>query len=150
MESVIRAALVYCFLLVIFRLSGKRTLGEATTFDLVLLLIISEAVQQALVDSDNSITNAVLLVGTLVGIDIGLSLLKRRAPWLEKVIDDVPLVLVEPGRPDMERMAKCRVDEEDILEAARLQRGLERMDQVKYAVLERNGKIAIIPTADAG
>ena len=150
MDSVIRAAIAYFFLLIVLRVSGKRTLGEMTSFDLVLLLIVSEAVQQMMVDSDNSMTNAMLLVATLVGLDVALSLLKERSSWLEKLLDDVPLVLIEDGRLLKDRMEKVRVDEEDILEAARCQRGLERLEQVKYAVLERSGKIAIIPKADAG
>lgn len=143
-ESVIRAAVIYAFLLVIFRVNGKRALAQITTFDLVLLLIISEVVQQALLGNDNSITNAFLLVATLVGIDIGLSVWKQRSPTVAKLLDDVPLVIVEDGRPLRDRMDRCRVDDGDVLAAARQQRGLERMDQVKYAVLERSGGITVI------
>jgi uncharacterized membrane protein YcaP (DUF421 family) len=89
--------------------------------------------------------NAALLVLTLLGIDVALSLLKGRSPTLEKLVDDVPLVLVEDGRPLQERMRNARVDEEDILASARMSQGLERMDQIKYAVLERSGGISVIP-----
>jgi uncharacterized membrane protein YcaP (DUF421 family) len=145
MESVIRGAAIYAFLLVLFRIAGKRTLAEATTFDLVLLLIISEATQQAMIDDDNSFTNAVLLVTTLVGINIVLSLVKAWYPAAEKWLDGVPVVLIEDGRMHRDRMRKARVDEEDILEAAHDKQGLERLDQVKYAVLQRGGGISIIP-----
>lgn len=148
MESVIRAAAVYLFLLVVFRLSGQRTLAQITTFDLVLLLIISEAIQEALIGNDHSMTNAALVVLTLVGLNVGLSILKQRSKSAEKVLEDVPLVLVAEGRVLKERMDKVRVDEDDILEAARSLHGLERLDQIRFAVLERSGDISIIPVAD--
>jgi uncharacterized membrane protein YcaP (DUF421 family) len=144
MESVLRAAAVYVFLLGIFRLAGKRSLAQITTFDFVLLLIISEATQQAMIDTDNSMTNAFLLIATLMGIDIALSIWKQRSPTVAKLLDDVPLVIVEDGRPLKDRMDRSRVDEDDVLSAARHQRGLERMEQIKYAVLERSGGITVI------
>ncbi len=144
MDSILRGAVVYAVLLVLFRIVGKRTLAEITTFDFVLLLIISEATQQAMIDNDNSMTNAFLIITTLLGLDIGLSLLGRRFRIVDRLVDDVPLVLVEDGRVLKDRMTKSRVDETDILQSAR-QEGLERMDQIKYAVLERSGGISIIP-----
>ncbi len=144
MDSILRGAVVYAVLLVLFRIVGKRTLAEITTFDFVLLLIISEATQQAMIDNDNSMTNAFLIIMTLLGLDIGLSLLGRRFRIVDRLVDDVPLVLVEDGRVLKDRMTKSRVDETDILQSAR-QEGLERMDQIKYAVLERSGGISIIP-----
>jgi uncharacterized membrane protein YcaP (DUF421 family) len=145
MDSVIRAAVVYAVLLVLFSLAGKRTLAEVTTFDFVLLLIISEATQQAMVDGDNSMTNSLLLVSTLVGLNILMSELKQRFGFVERVLDGMPLLIVEHGNPLHHRMAKERVDVDDVLDAARESHGLERLDQIKYAVLERNGKISIIP-----
>src|SRR5688572_14609271 len=150
MESVIRAAAVYLFLLLIFRLAGQRTLAQITTFDLVLLLIISEAIQQGLIGNDNSMINAALVVLTLAGLNVSLSLLKQRSKTIEKMLEDVPLVLVEEGRILKERMDKVRVDEDDILEAARESHGLVRLDQIRYAVLERSGEISIVPLRKAG
>jgi uncharacterized membrane protein YcaP (DUF421 family) len=145
MESVLRAAIVYVVLLVLFRIAGKRSLAEVTTFDLVLLLIISEATQQAMVDNDNSMTNALLLVVTLIGMNILFSLLARRWPGFGKLIDDVPLVIVEDGKLLHDRIHRERVSEDEIMEAARELQGLERLEQVRYAILERNGHITIIP-----
>jgi uncharacterized membrane protein YcaP (DUF421 family) len=145
MEPLIRAAAVYGVLLLLFRITGKRSLGQMTTFDFILLLIISESIQNALVGTGYSLTNALVLVVTLVGIDLGLSLLAPRVPWLQKWLEDVPLVIVEHGRPLPDRMRMARVDESDVLAAARRLQGLERMDQIKYAVLERSGDISIIP-----
>lgn len=149
MDALLRAISVYVFLLIIFRIGGKRTLGSASTFDFVMLLIIAETTQQALLGDDFSVTNSFLLIVTLVSLDVGLSLLKRRYPRLDRAIEGVPLVVVEHGKPLYERMERARIDEEDILSAARELRGLKRMDQIDYAVLERNGSITVIPkTAD--
>jgi uncharacterized membrane protein YcaP (DUF421 family) len=145
MDSVIRAAIVYIVLLVLFRLAGKRTLAEVTTFDFVLLLIISEATQQAMVDGDNSMTNSLLLVSTLVGLNILMSELKQRFKKIERVLDGMPLLIVEHGHPLHDRMAKERVDINDVLDAARETHGIETLEEIKYAVLERNGKISIVP-----
>jgi uncharacterized membrane protein YcaP (DUF421 family) len=145
MGSVLRAFVVYIVLFLIFRIAGRRTLSQITTFDFVLLLIVSEATQNAMIGDDYSITNAMLVITTLVGLDIGLSLWKRRFPSLYKFLDGVPLIIVEEGKPLQDRMAKARVDESDILTAARELQGLERMEQIKYAVLERSGGISIIP-----
>ncbi len=145
MDAVLRGVIVYAFLLLFFRFIGKRSLSQITTFDFVLLLIIGEATQQALLGDDFSIVNALLVIVTLMIIDIGLSLVKQRSSKVEKLIDGVPTILVENGQPIDEHMQKARIDREDILESARELQGLERMDQIKYAVLERDGKISIIP-----
>lgn len=145
MDSVIRGLIVYVVLLLIFRLSGKRTLSQTTTFDMVLLLIISETIQQALIDTDNSMTNGLILVLTLVGTSVVLSQIKQRSPAIERLMDGTPLIIMENGKAIHDRMDKERVDEEDILEAARKLQGLERLEQIKYAVLERNGEITIVP-----
>jgi uncharacterized membrane protein YcaP (DUF421 family) len=145
MDSVIRAVAIYGILLIIFRVSGKRSMAQITTFDFVLLLIISEATQQALLGDDFSLINAFVVIITLIGLDIALSLLKQRSPTFELLIDDTPLIIVEDGRPLKERMDKARIDESDILASARELQGLERMDQIKYAVLERSGGVSIIP-----
>lgn len=145
MDSILRGAVVYLVLLLIFRIAGKRSLAQITTFDFILLLIIAEAVQPALTHADDSMTNSFLLVLTLVGLDIAFSLSTSRLPSLQKLVDDVPLILVEDGTPIKERLRKARVDEADILTSARELQGLERMEQIKYAVLERSGGISIIP-----
>ena len=150
MDTIIRAAAVYFFLLVVFRLAGKRTLAQATPFDLVLLLTISEAVQNAMTRTDQSLTGAFGVVLTLVGLDIALSILKSKSRTFDRLLDDVPVVLVQDGQPLAERMRRARVDESDILKAARELQGLERLEQVRYAVLERDGQISIVPKGDRG
>ncbi|MFL6275863.1 MAG: DUF421 domain-containing protein [Blastocatellia bacterium] len=145
MESVLRALAVYAFLLLLFRIAGKRSLSEMSNFEFVLLLIVGEATQQAVLGKDYSLTNAFLVVLTLVGINIGLSLLKQRSEGIKRMFDGMPLVIVENGRPLKEIMDTVRVAEDDVLEAARELQGLERMEQIKYAVLETTGIISIIP-----
>jgi uncharacterized membrane protein YcaP (DUF421 family) len=145
MDAVLRAAALYIFLLVIFRIAGERTLASLTTFDFVLLLIIAEATQQGLIGDDFSVVKAILVIATLIGLDIGISLLKDRSRLLHKIIEGVPLVIVEDGRMLEDRMRRARIDLDDVLQAARERQGIERMDQIKFAVLERTGEISIIP-----
>lgn len=145
MDSVLRALTIFGFLLVLMRFVGRRTLGEMTPFDFVLLLILGETTQQALLGDDFSVTNAMIVIATLLGADITLSLIKQRSRRLERLIDGVPILIVNDGAPIREALDNCRVDEEDILAAARLHQGLERMDQIRWAVLETNGEISVIP-----
>jgi uncharacterized membrane protein YcaP (DUF421 family) len=145
MESVIRAGAVYFIMLVIFRLAGNRSIAQLTAFDFVLLLIVSEAIQQAMITTDSSLTNAFLLVLTLVGLDIMMSLWKQRSPRVEKILDGVPVLIIENGKLHHERMKRERVDESDILASAREMHGVERLDQIKHAVVEATGGISVIP-----
>jgi uncharacterized membrane protein YcaP (DUF421 family) len=145
MDLVIRGTAVYLFLLLIFRLSGKRSLRNVTTFDFVLLLIIAETTQQALVGEDYSVTGAFLLIVVLVGTDILLSLLKRASPRIDRVLEGQPLVILRDGVPLAARMHVERVDDDDILSAARETRGIDRLDDIERAILEKNGAISIVP-----
>lgn len=149
METVVRAASVYIALLVVFRLAGRRTLAELTNFDLVLLLIISESVQNGIIGNDFSLTNAFIAAVTLISLDIVLSFVKQFIPYAEQVLDGNPYIIVDHGRLIKSRMHWSRVDDDDVLEAAREKMGLERMEQIKYAVLEKTGEISIIPMDDA-
>lgn len=135
---------IHLFLMVVFRLAERRTLAELTAFDFVLLLVIGEAPQQALLGEDFSLFNAFLVILTLIGLEILFSLLKPRSSRFEKWLDGVPMIIVEHGHPLKDLMIKARIDEEDII-AARQKQGLERMDQIKYAILERSGGISIVP-----
>lgn len=150
MDTVIRAVFVYFMLLLIFRLSGKRTLAHITTFDLVLTLIISEAIQEALVDGDRSLTNALLLVTTLVGLNILLSLIKQRSQRIERLMEGAPVVIIEDGKPQKDRIDQERVDDTDIMESARELQGLARLDQIQYAVVEKNGQVTVVPKKGEG
>ena len=145
MNPVVRGLAVYLFVFIVFRILGKRSLAEVTTFDFVLLLIISETTTDALIAEDYSLMACFIMVTTLVGADLIFSLLKSKLKWFDKLGDGAPLIIVDHGRLLKNRMSKSRVDEDDILEAARSVHGLEKLEQIKYAVLERDGSISIIP-----
>ena len=145
MESIVRAAVVYFVLLVIFNIAGKRAMSETNTFDFVVLLIVSEAVQNALIGEDLSLTNAFLIVMTLMGLIVAVSVWKYRSARAEKILGGGPVILVRDGQPFEDRMRMTRIDLPDILMAARSSQGLERLEQIKYAVLEEGGSISIIP-----
>jgi uncharacterized membrane protein YcaP (DUF421 family) len=130
MESILRAAVTYFVVWLVFRIVGKRSLSDVSTFDFVLLLIISETTQAALVDGDNSITNSVLLIATFFAIELGLSFLKQWSPRLDRIMDSAPLLIVADGEFLLKPARKERVDQEDVLEAARSLQGLERLDQI--------------------
>ncbi len=150
MDSVLRALFIYFVLMILFHAAGKRAISQTDTFDFVVLLIISEATQQAMMGQDPSLTNSFLVVMTLVGMSVIMSFLKARSSKLEKALQGGPLIVVQDGRPLPERMIMSRLDEEDILQAARDKQGLERMGQIKYAVLEESGEISIIPKKEGG
>lgn len=150
MDSVIRAASIYIFLLIVFRIAGRRTLAETSTFDLALLLVISEAAQSAMVGGDDSsLTTSFIIITTLILIDIVLAWLKSRSTVFDHLIEDQPVVILTHGVPNKELMKTCRITENDILAAARRQIGLENLTQIKYAVLEAGGQISIIPEKTA-
>ena len=145
MDAVLRATAIYLGLLVILRLSGKRTMAQITVFDFVLLLIVAEATQQGLLGDDFSVTNALLVILTLIGIERTTDFLSVKSGRFDRLLEGGSLIIVEDGRPNDERLQKLRISLDDILEQARSSQGIERMDQIKYAVLERNGSISVIP-----
>lgn len=140
-----RVVVIYGFLLVVFRLSGKRTLAQMTSFDLVLVMVIGDAIQQALIGDDFTIGTAFVAVGSLVLLDFGLSFAKSRSAAVDRMIDGLPLILVDRGTPLTDRMAREGVDLGDILAAGRERHGLPGLDDIDYAVLERSGLLSIVP-----
>lgn len=146
LAPILRAGAIYFFLLFLFRITGKRSLGQVTMFDFVLLLIISETTQEIFKGEDYySVMNAYIAIVTLFFLDILLSKLKNKSKTLDKILDDVPVVVFANGHCFQERMKKEDIEASDIMAAARSSHGLERMDQIKYAVLELDGTISIIP-----
>lgn len=145
MDSVLRAIGVYVILLVLLRVAGKRTLSQVTTFDFVLILIIAETTQQALIGEDYSLTNMTIIASTLVLLSLVFAYVDFYLPQVSKWVDGAPLIVVRDGEILKDRVRRELVTEEDILESARMKHGIERMDQIKYAVLEKSGDISIIP-----
>jgi uncharacterized membrane protein YcaP (DUF421 family) len=149
METVLRSVAVYLFVLVVFRISGKRSLSQITTFDFILLLIISEATQQALLGNDYSIINALVVIASLIVLDVAFSWMEGRWPGFGRVMGSLPVVIVEHGRLLDDRAKQEGVTLSEILAAGRELHGLERLEQFKYAILERHGGISVVPTEDA-
>ncbi|HEY4468494.1 MAG TPA: YetF domain-containing protein [Klebsiella sp.] len=145
MEMVLRALAIYLILLVVFKIAGRRALLQMTSFDLILLLIISEATQQALLGNDFSVTGAMLTIMTLVVVDMFFGLMKKYMAGAESALDSCPVILVENGVPLIDKLKKVDVSCDDILVAARQNQGITELSKIKYAILERNGHISIIP-----
>lgn len=145
MDSVIRGLSIYVVLLIATRLSGRRTMAQVTPFDFVLLLIIAETTQQALLGDDFSITNAAVLILTLFAADVVLAWSKGQWPRIESLLDGSPTVLISQGQVDHEAMVRARVSIDDVLESAREQQGLKSLSDIDAAVLEVGGGISIIP-----
>lgn len=145
MDAVLRAVAVYVVLLLIFRITGKRSLAQVTTFDFVLLLVVGEATQQTLLGDDFSITNAALVIATLFTLERLADTFSFRFPRLRRTLESVPLILVEDGDVLHDRMRTAHISTEDVLAAARQSQGIERLDQIKFAVLEKSGGISVIP-----
>ena len=147
--TVARAAGVYVFLLVVFRISGRRTLAQVTNFDLILVLIIGDATQQALIGDDFTITTGLLAVSTLVVLDVALSWAKQRWHAIDVLVDGLPLPLVVARTLRPDQMASEGVTDDDLLMAARQAHGLVRLDEIDHAILESNGAISIVPVRRA-
>jgi uncharacterized membrane protein YcaP (DUF421 family) len=145
MDSVIKSLVVYFVLWLIIRGSGRRTLGQLTVFDFILFLIVGGAAQRALMAQDYSLTHAFLVIATFVVVDIIVSFVERDVPSIAKVLKGVPTVVVENGRVLRGRLRRARLTEEEVLQAARHRYGLERMDEIKFAIFEASGEISIIP-----
>jgi uncharacterized membrane protein YcaP (DUF421 family) len=145
MDSVLKSIVVYFVLWLVIRSTGRRTLGQLTVFDFILFLIIGGAAQRALMAQDYSLTHAFLVIATFVIIDIAVSFVERDVPSIAKILKGVPTVVVENGQALSGRLRRARITEEEVLEAARRTHGLERMDEIKFAILEASGRISIIP-----
>ncbi|WP_324277334.1 DUF421 domain-containing protein [Blastococcus brunescens] len=149
MDAVLRALAIYLILMLLFRLSGKRTLGQVTTFDFVLLLVVGEATQQALLGEDFSITQAAVVIATLIGLDRASDYFSWRFGPFKRVTESVPVVLVNKGKLLHDVLRREHISEDDIMSSARATQGLENLDQVKYAIMETSGGISIVPTDEA-
>lgn len=141
---VLRALAIYFILLVVFKVLGRRALLQMTSFDLILMLIISEATQQALLGNDFSVTGAMLTIVTLVVVDILFGFIKKKVRGAESLLDGFPVILLEHGVPLTEKMKMVDVSLDDILVAARQNSGITDPEKIKYAILERDGHISVI------
>lgn len=142
-EFVLRGLLVYGFLLITLRLTGKRQVGQLAPFDLVLLLILSNAVQNSMNAGDNTVAGGFILVATLLGANGLMSWLTWRSKKTEILLEGRPQILVHHGLPDDAMLASERITRHELMAAVR-QAGLSDLAEVRVAILETNGRINVI------
>lgn len=146
-ELVLRASAIFVFLFIVFRIWGKKHFGELTPFDFLLLLIMSEAVQNALIDDDKSVPAGFITVGTLMFLNIVLNKLVFHSRTAEKIIEGSPKVLIKDGRLNQKLMHKETITDRELHEALRMQ-GVMDVDEVFQATLEANGSISVVKKKD--
>jgi uncharacterized membrane protein YcaP (DUF421 family) len=149
MDIVLRALVVYLFVLVLTRAVGRRELSTLEPFDLILLVMIGDLVQQGVTQNDFSVTGSVLAVGTIGVLTVVFSYLPWRFQVLRPMLEGVPTILLENGNVVEKNLRRHRLTQEEIAAAARIQ-NIESLAQVRWAVLETNGQISFIKSAEAG
>ncbi len=147
-ELIVRAVIVYLFLIVLLRITGKRQVGQLAPFDLVLLLVLSNAVQNAMNAGDNSLIGGLLSATTLIALNALVALGTYRSKTLETIIEGRPEVLIHNGKLYGEVLKKARLTHHE-LNAALRQEGCASVADVHFAVLENNGSISVVSRGDA-
>ena len=148
-EFVLRAAIVFALLLVLLRFAGKRQIGQMTPFDLVLLLILSNAVQNSMNGGDNSVTAGLILATTLVVINYIVGWVAFRSKTVERLLEGRPRILVHNGQVDLQALAESQMTQHD-LEVTLRAAGYAGPHQVRFAVLETTGRVSVIPLHSPG
>src|SRR3954449_8640178 len=148
MDIVLRGIVVFIFLFVLVRVMGRRELSSLEPFDLILLIILGDAVQQGLTQDDYSLTGAMLAVGTIAILQVSTSWLNFHIPRLRPLLDGEPIVVVQDGKEVERNMRRERRTSEELAEAARKQ-GIAKPDDVAWAVMETSGEISFIKKSDA-
>jgi uncharacterized membrane protein YcaP (DUF421 family) len=140
---VIRAVIIYVVFFVGLRLFGKRELGQFTTFDLVLVLLIANALQPAITGPDNSVTGGTIVIAVLLLFNRGVAMVRSRWPWFDALIEPPPTVVVEDGHIIKPALEKEGLSETDVEMAIR-EHGVDKVSEVKEAVLENDGSISVV------
>jgi len=143
MDLAIRAVVMFTFIYTMTRVIGRRELSSLEPFDLILLIVIGDAVQQGLTQDDYSVTGALIVVGTFAVLQVFVSYMSFRLPALRPVLDGEPIVVVQDGKVIERNLRRERLTVEEVLEAARQQQ-IVHLDEIAWAVLERSGKISVI------
>ena len=143
MDIVLRAIFVFGFLYLLLRVMGRRELSSLEPFDLILLVILGDAVQQGLTQDDYSLTGAVLAVGTIALLQMLTSYANFKFPRLRIVLDGEPIVVVQDGKLIKKNMDRERLTEDDVAEAAR-QQSIKSLEEVEWAIMETSGKFSFI------
>ena len=143
MDLVLRVVIVLGFVYLVTRAVGKRELSSLEPFDVILLVVIGDLVQQGITQNDDSVTGTIIVVATLGLVVIALSYVNLKSPRARRILDGEPVVLVIDGRPIERNMRRERITMEDLLAEARQQQ-LATLDEVRWAVLETSGRISFI------
>jgi uncharacterized membrane protein YcaP (DUF421 family) len=143
MDIVLRTVVVFAFLLVLTRVIGRRELSSLEPFDLILLIVLGDAVQQGLTQDDYSLTGAFLVVGTFAVLQVSVSWITYRFPKARPILDGEPIIVVQDGKPIERNLKRERLTLGELAEAARGQQ-IGSLDEVKWAVLETNGTLSFI------
>lgn len=144
MDLVVRAAVAFFVIFLVTRVVGRRELSTMEPFDLILLIVTGDLVQQGVTQSDYSITGAITVIATITLLTVALSYLSFKVPRLRPVLDGEPLVLVQDGAPIERNLRRERITIDELLAEARLQQ-IAALSDVRFAVLETNGAISFIP-----
>jgi uncharacterized membrane protein YcaP (DUF421 family) len=142
-ELIVRSAIVYGFLLVLLRITGKRQVGQLAPFDLVLLLVLSNAVQNSMNGGDNSLIGGLVSALTLVLLNLSIGLLTFKSKKLEALIEGRPQLLIHNGMLYDQVLHDAKLTRHELNSALR-QAGCDSVDEVKLAVLENNGSISVV------
>jgi uncharacterized membrane protein YcaP (DUF421 family) len=143
MDIVLRAAFLYLFVIFVMRVIGRRELSSMTPFDLVLLIILGDAIQQGLTQDDYSVTGAVIAVAAIATMQVVTSYVSFRSKRVRRVLEGDPLVIVDHGKLIQENLTRERMTEDEVAEEARHQE-ISSLDEVDWAILESNGQISFI------
>ena len=142
---VVRTLVVYLVLFVAIRVAGKREIGQMTPFDLVVLLVISNAVQNAMLGPDNSLNGGILAALSLLVVNRLVARFGLRSAWLQEQLVGQPTVLVNDGQLIQENLRREGVSDDEVTQALR-EHGIQELKTVKLAVLEVDGTISVVPT----
>jgi uncharacterized membrane protein YcaP (DUF421 family) len=143
MDLALRSIALYAFVFVLMRVVGRRELSSLQPFDLVLLIVLGDSIQQGLTQDDYSVTGAAIVVGTIAALQVLTSYLSFRLPALRPVLDGLPIVVVEDGRPVEKNLHRERLSIEDLMEEARQQQ-IASLDEIQWGVLETSGSMSFI------
>ena len=142
-ELIVRCVVVYGFMLVLLRITGKRQVGQLAPFDLVLLLVLSNAVQNSMTGGDNSLVGGLLAAFTLVTLNLGVGFVTYRSKGLEALVEGRPQVLIHNGKLYERALHDAKLTRHE-LDAALRRAGCADVEDVHYAVLENNGAISVV------
>jgi uncharacterized membrane protein YcaP (DUF421 family) len=143
MDLVLRAIVIFAFVLLLTRVIGKRELGSMEPFDLILLIVLGDALQQGLTQDDYSLTGAILVVGTIAILQVFVSWLSYRFPRTRPILEGEPVIVVQDGKVIERNLKRERLTVEEITEEARKQQ-IAHLSDVRFAVLETGGQISFI------